>query len=54
MGLEPLTQNLHIDPGLLPGLKTVIESGRLRMGRITVRAFDFRNSYVTKRQIQYK
>ena len=53
MGLEPFTQNLHIDPGLLPGLKTAIESGWLRMGRIIVRAFDFRNTYVTKRQIQY-
>jgi|GEM_PF-2351542 len=29
VGLEPLTQNLHVDPGLLPGLKTAIEAGRL-------------------------
>lgn len=53
MGLEPLTQNIHIDPGPLPGLKTVIESGQLRMGSLTVRAFGFRNTYVAKRQIQY-
>lgn len=53
MGLEPLTQRIHIDPGTLPGLTMALETGRLRMGRITVRAFDFRNTYVTKRQIQF-
>nr|WP_320016356.1 AMP-binding protein [uncultured Desulfobacter sp.] len=53
MGLGSLTKNIHIDPGLLPRLKTAIESSCLGMGSITVRAFDFRNTYVVKRQIQY-
>ncbi|WP_020590119.1 DVU_1553 family AMP-dependent CoA ligase [Desulfobacter curvatus] len=53
MGLEPLTQRIHIDPGTSPGLTAALESGRLRMGKITVRAFDFSNTYVTKRQIRY-
>ncbi|WP_321419739.1 DVU_1553 family AMP-dependent CoA ligase [uncultured Desulfobacter sp.] len=53
MGLEPLTQRIQIDPGPSPGLTMALETGRLRMGRITVRAFDFRNTYVTKRQIQF-
>jgi phenylacetate-coenzyme A ligase PaaK-like adenylate-forming protein len=53
MGLGPLTQGIHIDPGALPGLTAALESGRLRMGRISVRAFDFSNTYVTKRQIQF-
>ncbi|NDY70694.1 phenylacetate--CoA ligase family protein [Desulfobacter hydrogenophilus] len=53
MGLEPLTQPIYIDPGPSPGLTTALESGRLRMGSIAVRAFDFSNTYVTKRQIQF-
>ena len=53
MGLEPLMQHIHIDPGPSPGLTTALESGRLRMGSITVRVFDFNNTYVTKRQIQF-
>ncbi|MCG8549640.1 MAG: AMP-binding protein [Desulfobacterales bacterium] len=53
MGLGPRTQRIHIDPGASPGLTMVLESGRLRMGSITVRPFDFSNTYVTKRQIQF-
>ncbi|WDP91722.1 MAG: phenylacetate--CoA ligase family protein [Desulfobacter sp.] len=53
MGLAPLPRNIDIDPDRSPGLKTAIESGRLRMGRITTRKFDFRNTYVGKRQILY-
>ena len=53
MGLEPLTQGIHIDLGPSPRLTAALEAGRLRMGKITVRAFDFSNTYVTKRQIQF-
>lgn len=53
MGFEPLTQRLCVNPGASPGLATALESGRLRMGRISVRAFDFSNTYVMKRQIQF-
>lgn len=53
MELDSLTQPVHIDPGRSPGLTATLESGRLRMGKITVRAFDFSNTYVTKRQIQF-
>nr|WP_319396905.1 AMP-binding protein [uncultured Desulfobacter sp.] len=53
MGLESLIEPVHIDSGVFPGLTAALEAGRLRMGKITVRAFDFSNTYVTKRQIQF-
>ena len=53
MGLESLIEPVHIDSGTFPGLTAALEAGRLRMGRICVRAFDFSNTYVAKRQIQF-
>jgi phenylacetate-coenzyme A ligase PaaK-like adenylate-forming protein len=53
MGLESLIEPVHIDLGSFPGLTAALEPGWLRMGTIAVRAFDFSNTYVTKRQIQF-
>lgn len=50
----PPDPNIHIDPDSACRLKTAVESGRLRLGRITTRAFDFNNTYINKRQILYK
>ena len=53
MGLESLIEPVPIDSGAFPGLTAALEAGRLRMGKIAVRAFDFSNTYVAKRQIQF-
>lgn len=53
MGLESLIEPLPLDSGAFPGLTAALDAGRLRMGTIAVRAFDFSNTYVTKRQIQF-